>query len=429
MKTSTNNKNEYIITDIEQYRILNICKRLKDSVTSLDIINWLRNFKVNEIDKALTVLENLEYITESEIIELYDDKLEDILIQNANQKVIIHPVSEYGKSGTLMSYYFKKTPSYKKDKDRITFFPHYDNFKHKLKDLRTDTAIIFIDDFSGSGNQFNNYYKTYIKPQISTNKHIVSLTFLTLFYLPNAKSSIEKNNPEIKIVGNIKYPVFLTDRSVFGSRKRMLPIREFCHFYGKDLFSTYDKSTKTYHIHPLGYDKSQALIVFAYNPPNNTLPIIWSSKNWQPLFPRVPEHRISTSKKIRKDLAHQIGLLRDSDISHYFTSGEKDIGWKSISFITKTDFIIYSIISLLKQKRTIPVICQILGLTERDYIEFVEAKPEIFSSLNNLTDHGLELYVEIKKQLKLVKKDIRNSSNDCEIKQTKYLPKNFKGES
>ena len=68
MKTSTNNKNEYIITDIEQYRILNICKRLKDSVTSLDIINWLRNFKVNEIDKALTVLENLEYITESEII-------------------------------------------------------------------------------------------------------------------------------------------------------------------------------------------------------------------------------------------------------------------------------------------------------------------------------------------------------------------------
>jgi hypothetical protein len=428
MNTSTNNKNEYIISDIEQYRILNICKRLKNSVTSLDIINWLRNFKMYEKDKALTVLEKLEYITESEIIELYDEKLEDILVQNANKKVIIHPVSEYGKSGTLMSYYLKKTPSYKNNKEGITFFPHYDNFKHKLKNYRTETAVIFIDDFSGSGNQFNNYYKTYIKPQISTNKYIVSLSFLTMFYLPSAKSSIEKNNPEIKIIGNIKYPVFLTDRSVFGSRKNMLPIREFCHSYGKDLFSTYDKATNTNHIHPLGYDKSQALIVFAYNPPNNTLPIIWSSKKWHPLFPRVPEHRISTSKKIRKELAHQIGLLSDSDISHYFTSGKKDIGWKSINFITKTDFIIYSIIRLLKQKRPIPVICQILGLTEKDYIEFVQSKTEIFSSLNELTEHGQNLYIEIRKQLKLVKKDIRSSSNDYEIKRTKYLPKNFKGE-
>ena len=48
MKT-TNSKIEHFITDIEQYRILNICKRLKDSVTSLDVINWLRNFKTFEI--------------------------------------------------------------------------------------------------------------------------------------------------------------------------------------------------------------------------------------------------------------------------------------------------------------------------------------------------------------------------------------------
>ena len=327
-----------------------------------------------------------------------------------------------------MTYYFKKTPSFKRNKNRISFFPHYDNFKHKLKNYKTETAVVFIDDFSGSGNQFNNYYKTFIKPQVSTNKNIVSFTFLTMFYLPRAKSSIEQCNPEIKLLGNIKYPVFLTDRSVFGSRKNMLPIREFCHSYGKILFSIYDKETNTHQLHPLGYDNSQALIVFAYNPPNNTLPIIWSSKNWHPLYPRIPEYRISTSKKIRKDLAHQIGLLRDSDIFYYFNSGVKDIGWKSISFITKTDFIIYSIINLLKQKRTIPVICQILGLTEKDYTEFVKSKQDIFSSLNELSEHGQELYIEIKKQLKLVKKDIRSESYDYEVKQTEYLPKNFKGE-
>lgn len=424
----TNCQKEYVITDIEQYRILNICKRLKESVTSIDVTNWLRNFKGYEIDKALSVLERLEYITESEIIELYDDKLKDILAQNESQKVIVHPVSEYGKSGTLMSYYLRKTPSYKKNEGRVAFFPHYDNFKYKKEKLKTETVIVFIDDFAGSGNQFDKYYRTYIKPQILTNKKIVSLTYLTLFYLPRAKSLIEKSNPEINIVGNEKHPVFLTDRSVFGSRKNMLPIREFCYSYGENLFAIYDRKTKTFNKHPLGYDNSQALIVFAYNPPNNTLPIIWSSKEWQPLFPRVPEQRISTSKRIRKDLAHQIGLLRNSDIADYFNSGEKKLGWKSINFITKTDFIIYSIISLLKQRRTIPVICQILGLTEKDYSEFINEKKDVFLNLNELTDYGNELYIEIKKQLKLVKKDIRSSSNDYEIKRTKYLPVNFKGE-
>ena len=80
----TNNKVELFFTDIEQYRIRNICKRLKNSVTSLDILNWLQNFKNYEIDKALSVLEKLEYITESEIIELYDYKLEEFLNTNSN---------------------------------------------------------------------------------------------------------------------------------------------------------------------------------------------------------------------------------------------------------------------------------------------------------------------------------------------------------
>ena len=209
----------------------------------------------------------------------------------------------------------------------------------------------------------------------------------------------------------------------------MLPIREFCYSYGEKLFSTYNRDNHLEETHPLGYNNSQALIVFAYNPPNNTLPIIWSSKNWKPLYPRISQQKISESKKYRKGLAHEIGLLRTSDISAFFNSGEKNLGWKSITFITKTDFIIYSIISLLKQKRTIPVICQILGITEKDYNEYVSNKKEIFSDLTHLTEYGEDLYHEVKKQLKLVRKDIKEEINENIIKETKYLPKNFKGVS
>lgn len=417
------------ISDVDQHRITNICKRLKNSVTTTDIINWLFNFKSTEIHKALTVLEHTEYITESEIIDIYETGLSAILSQKPSVKVIIHPVSDYGKSGTLMSYYLKKTPSYSKNKDRITFFSHYDNFKYKLKGNNSSKIIIFIDDFSGSGKQFNNYYKTFVKPQIQSATGIESLFFLTLFYQPKAKSTIQSANPEINIVGNVKYPIFLTNRSVFGSRDSMLPIRNFCYFYGEHLFSVYDKKRKMNIEYPLGFDNSQALIIFAYNPPNNTLPIIWSSKNWKPLYPRIPEYKIFEAKKIRKELAHQIGQLRDSDISSFFYSGKKDLGWKSISFITKTDFITYSIMSLLKQRRTIPVICQILGITEKDYADFISAKPDLFDGLQELTDYGAELYIDVKKQLRLVKKDIRKDDIDVGIRQVKYLPKNFKGES
>jgi hypothetical protein len=52
---------------------------------------------------------------------------------------------------------------------------------------------------------------------------------------------------------------------------------------------------KLYHKGPLGYDESQALIVFPHNTPNNTLPIIWASHRnektigvpWNPLFERI----------------------------------------------------------------------------------------------------------------------------------------------
>lgn len=85
--------------------------------------------------------------------------------------------------------------------------------------------------------------------------------------------------------------------------------------------------------------------------------------------------------------------------------------------------------SLLKQKRTIPVICQILGITEKDYIDFVSKKTDLFDDFSKLTNQGNELYIEVRKYLRLVRKDIRKENVNTDIKQIKYLPKNFKGES
>ncbi|OOV25059.1 hypothetical protein BXU11_16035 [Flavobacterium sp. LM5] len=425
MKTNSNKINS-IISEEDHFRIESICERLKGSVSIVEIINWLKNFKEFEVNKALSILEKLEYISENEIIEFYDVGLKKILEDN-NDDIILHAVSEYGKSSTLMVYYFKKTPTFKKFESRIDFYFHYNNFKHKLKKINTNTSIIFLDDFSGSGKQFNNYYKTFVKPQITNNKYINKLFFLTLFFLPKAKNAIFKSHPEINLIGEIRNPAFLNNGSVFGYRNSMLPFRDLCYKYGKDLFSTYNKETKTNELHPLGYGNSQALIVFAYNVPNNTLPIIWSSRNWIPLYPRVPNLKISRSKTIRKELAHEMGLIKNSEIANVLYSGENDLGWKTVNFITKTDFVTYSIIKMLKQKRTIPVICQILGITENDYVDLITEKKDLFEDNKTLTEYGNSVYLEIKNQLKLVKKEISKNDLSFEIKNSEYLPKNFKG--
>ncbi|TCI93607.1 phosphoribosyltransferase-like protein [Tenacibaculum sp. M341] len=415
-----------IINEIDEFRINTICKRLKNSVTQIEVVNWLKNFKDHDVDKALLILEKLEFITENEIIELYDSKLKRIL-ENNQDNIIIHAVCDYGKSSTLMVYYLKKTPTYNKFEYRIVFYYHYSNFKHKIKNISSKTSIVFLDDFSGSGKQFVNYYKTYVKPQIKNVKKINQLTFLTLFYLKRAKSYIQRFCSEIEMVGEVRNPAFHSKGSVFGYRKSMLPLRKFSYEYGKELFSIYNKKEKTNEVYPLGYKNSQALIVFAYNPPNNTLPIIWSSKNWVPLYPRVSENKMSESKKIRKKLAHEIGLIKEIEVSNVFYSGEKDLGWRTINFITKTDFITYSIMKMIRQKRTIPVICQILGITEDDYKNIISEKDEVFETSNSLTDYGDNIYLEVKKQLKLVRKEIKNNSCVFEIKENNYLPKEFKG--
>lgn len=420
------NKYNFLIDEVSQIRIDSICKRLKNSVTPIEVVNWLRNFNKEDINNALKVLERLDYYNENEIIEFYDIGLKKILEKN-NDSIIIHPIAEYGKSSTLMVYYLKKTPTFKKHETRIKFYYHYSNFKHKLKEVKRQTSLIFIDDFSGSGNQFISYYKAFIEPQIKGKAQINELYFLTLFYLKRAESYITRSKPKIQIIGNVKYPAFLSRGSVFGYRKSMLSIRDFSHKYGAKLFSVFDRDTKAEISHPLGYDNSQALIVFAYNTPNNTLPIIWSSKNWIPLYPRVPEGKISKSKEIRKKMAHEMGLIKESELSTVFYSGERDLGWKTFSFITKTDFLTYSIIKLLKQKRTIPIICQILGITEHDYEALITKKSDIFENHTTLTEYGEGIYFEIKQQLKLVKKEILHNEVSFEIKANKYLPKKFKG--
>ena len=123
-------------------RVEAICIKLKYSVTNINVISWLENFKTEDWDKALTVLSKLEYFTINEIVREYEIGLNKILeiseiidkkyiiseiisclgskrfisLRNIESTIILHPIEELGKSGTTMLYFVKETQTFQTNK-------------------------------------------------------------------------------------------------------------------------------------------------------------------------------------------------------------------------------------------------------------------------------------------------------------------------
>ena len=54
-------ENSLQIDELKKLQIESITKRLKGSVSSIDILNWLNNFEIKDQAKALTVLSKLDW--------------------------------------------------------------------------------------------------------------------------------------------------------------------------------------------------------------------------------------------------------------------------------------------------------------------------------------------------------------------------------
>lgn len=112
--------------------------------------------------------------------------------------------------------------------------------------------------------------------KIVSNNKIVLLTFIAS---EKAKKCLAAEN--IQIINCID----LDEMSAAFSEKSMALsayheerclCKHMCEYYGKKIKESM----------PLGYDDCQYLLGLYYTIPNNTLPIFWGNKNWNPLFVR-----------------------------------------------------------------------------------------------------------------------------------------------
>jgi hypothetical protein len=427
----------YKLSESQRLEIEIIVKWLKNSVTSLQVAEWLGNFKPTEYEMALWLLKHIEYITNEELVALLDRNLQKILSAvDPTAPIIVNSIGEYGKSGTMLIYYFKKTPVYQNNKGRISFYENAIVFEQKRKDdlVSPNSTIIFLDDFLGSGKSFYDYYKLSVKPHIQGYGKITKIFVLCIFHLKKAANLLMKYTPEVKLIGEARNAAFSSKGSVFGYRYHFLKLRDMCYDYGEELFSVLDRKKKKYIPYPLGYENSQALIVFPYGPPNNTLPVIWSSRktknvNWIPLFPRSTAVKIEEAREFRKDMAFKLSLIRHTHAGMFFRSGFQDLGWKKFHFITQTDFLLFTVIFLKRKRRPIPIICQLLGITEHEYSDIVKSgtADDLFDSNGEVTAHGTEVYLEVLKSLRYFRRELKWRERNFKMRNIVYIPTSFNG--
>lgn len=397
-----------------QMKLPIITRKFNYFVTESEILNWLFNFERKDRRDALDILSFVKSYDNNEIIEGYDYCLRKVIGKlSGDTKIVVLPLGDYGKSGTAMVYYMRKTECYKENENKFLFVSN----SKQLKAYRNkDVALVLIDDFFGSGESAITFFNHAIEPQVSRFSTYPSIYLASLATQSSAKKKLESEIPCDVISFNEMDEVFSKKSSIFGQRKHMLKFRRLCHYYGEKLYKD----------HPLGYSNSQALVTFAHGTPNNTLPIIWASTpNWTPIFPRFFSDRVNKSRQFRKESAEMLSTLRTLGVSNYFLS-KNNVNTKGLRTFRDFNFKLFSIVRLKKAKRPKNVICQILGINTADYdnIMIEAVKMNVFDSDGNLTVYAEQAYYEILRNLRKLK--FVNRPEQTKDKAV-YLPDSFRG--
>ena len=156
--------------------------------------------------------------------------------------------------------------------------------------------IVLIDDFSGSGNSFETYIIDYLK--CIKNKNVF---FITIDIMQEAIDVLLAFAQE-KDFNLFIFNMFTSEKAF---EKDYFENNEVAKSKIVDMSNKFNISEKWV----LGFEESQALIVFYNNTPNNTLGFIWNNTNtYQSIFPRrfdyVPSWQNLKKNKKNREIAN-----------------------------------------------------------------------------------------------------------------------------
>jgi hypothetical protein len=248
---------------------------------------------------------------------------------------------------------------------------------------------------------------------------------MTVVYMKDSVKLLKQNIKNVKIIGNERNAAFSSTGSPFGYREKMLPIREMCfkYAYAKKLCTTPKRNKITNivkHINsPLGYENTQALTIFEHSTPNNTLPIIWSSRSkWWPLFPRIANDRINIFKAEKEQAYFWIRLFEKLNLKGILPDKNNFYSQKNLKLIILT--------RLLKRNLSLVTISNIMNTSMNELDSIIQGgiQSGILTKDGNISQLGNSLYEKISKQSR------RNLYNQPTPNESLvYIPSKFRGKT
>lgn len=273
---------------------------------------WLKNFDNDEHVPMLYLLSNFMYFDNSCIRELlhraYEDlyrrplifsirrshnNITDMGIINKEFRQILNSTRFIGignpsESSPHLLYFYRQ----ENDLDTDLFINAYDAINSSTSTvLKEVKRVVFIEDFCGSGDQAEEYYNKFVKI-IKTQLPDIIIELHILFATEHGYDRISKlGYDDVKVIYTLN-----SSYKCFHEKSRFFPSL----YKDDDGLDQIDKKTcndisekyglKLTSAHPLGYNDGQLLISFHHNTPNNTLPIFWYAKNWNPIFKRYTKN-------------------------------------------------------------------------------------------------------------------------------------------
>lgn len=298
-------------------RILNE-KIWEDRVKNPEIEDWLNNFdsiRGNERLQALYLLSNFMYFGYAQMREMLKSMFRDLFkypivehIRKENEDTVnvkfineefqkklertrFLGVGNPSESGYHLLYYFRQENSLDKNlfiHAHKIFQRNRDGSPVTLREPKID-RYVFIDDFSGSGDQGIDYNEDILQELKEIRKDV----FTAYYVLFATEDGLERIRSEtlfdsVKCIFTLDstFKVFDINSRIFTNPIRGIDresVKEMCLKYGSRLFPDC----------PLGFGDCELLIGFHHNIPDNTLPIIWYDypdvQPWQPIFKRYPK--------------------------------------------------------------------------------------------------------------------------------------------
>lgn len=247
----------------------------RHAVNANTIDNWLDQFEQKDRDVAARILDCVEFVTNEQMAHAFRSILNSLQGWNKDEK---HRIGKWrfvpfsgsaGESADSMTHKFRIANGLSSKQYRDLFIYRSDLLR---ENLGADDAVVFVDDFSGTGNQACDAWKTdfaELLPEKPT-------TYLILVAANIAARQRIQAETDLVVVPHFEYDdkdnIFSTACKHFNSTENN-KILEYCQ--------------KADHRSPKGYGDCGMVVVFTHNCPNNSIPILHGNNNrWEGLFRR-----------------------------------------------------------------------------------------------------------------------------------------------